>query len=127
MRARARGVAEKLAGGSSILVDGRANSFGLESRGRLQIRGNGCLALGDARLAFAMWLPQRKLVIDHSRIEAVDAVDSHLGRRIGRPLLRVRFEANSGTADSGAWFVRDLARWLATLSRALYAGVIPRP
>ena len=111
MRARARRVAGQLVGGSPLLVDDFANFFGLESRGRFQIRGNGCLALGDAQLVFAMWLPRRQLVIKRDRIEAVDTVDSHLGKRIGRPLLHVTFNN-----DAAAWFVRDVDRWLATLA-----------
>jgi hypothetical protein len=58
-----------------------------------------------------MWLPRRELAIRRSSITAVDTADSHLGKRIGRPLLRVAFDD-----DVAAWWVRELDRWLATLA-----------
>ena len=111
MKARALRAARGLLGEEPLLVDESANYFGRSSAGRFQIRGNGCLALGDEQLVFVMWLPRRELAIRRSAITAVDTADSHLGKRIGRPLLRVAFDG-----DVAAWWVRDLDRWLATLA-----------
>lgn len=110
MKARARRSARELLGEEPILVEESANYFGRRSAGRFQIRGNGCLALGEDQLVFVQWLPRRDLVIRRSAITAVDTVDSHLGKRVGRPLLRVAFDD-----DVAAWWVHDLDRWLATL------------
>jgi hypothetical protein len=82
----------------------------IDSAGRLQIRGNGCLALGDDLFVFVMWFPRRELLVSRTSITSVDTVDSHLGKRVGRPLLRIGFDD-----DVAAWWVRDLDRWLATL------------
>jgi hypothetical protein len=111
MKAASLRAARELLGEEPVLVDESANFFGRRSAGRFQIRGNGCLALGDEQLVFVMWLPRRELAIRRSSITAVDTADSHLGKRIGRPLLRVAFDD-----DVAAWWVRELDRWLATLA-----------
>jgi hypothetical protein len=116
VRARARETALALLAAEPVLVDDAANFFGRESRGVLQLRGNGCLALSDDTLAFAMWFPRRTLVVPRASITAVEATDSHLGKRIGRPLLRIRFTGPDGEPDAAAWYVRDLPRWRATLA-----------
>lgn len=99
-----------------LLLDDRANSFGVESRGVAQIRGNGCLVATDDEVLFVMWLPRRELRIDRERITAVERVSSHLGKTVGRPLLRIRYIDEAGRLDSVAWFVRDLPAWEATLT-----------
>ncbi len=111
MKRRAARRAVELLGQEPLLDDQAANFFGLRSRGRLQIRGNGCLALGDEALVFVMWLPRKEVVIRRGAITAIDSADGHLGKRVGRPLLRVAFDG-----DLAAWWVRDLDRWLATLA-----------
>ena len=63
-----------------------------------------------------MWLPRKDLLISRERVAAVERVKSHLGKRIGRELLRVRFINDSGEPDSIAWYVRDLAAWEAALA-----------
>ncbi len=97
-------------------MDDSANSFGVESRGAAQIRGNGCLALTADEVLFVMWLPLRELRISRDRITLVERARSHLGKRVGRPLLRVRFADDIGRDDSVAWLVRDLPAWEAALA-----------
>jgi hypothetical protein len=99
-----------------LLIDERANSFGVESGGKAQIRGNGCLALTAGELLFLMWIPRRELRIERGRITSVERASSHLGKSIFRPLLRIRFIDELGRADSVAWFVRDLQAWEAALA-----------
>ncbi len=98
-----------------VAIDEGANSFGVESRGPWQIRGNGCLAASDEEVVFVMWLPRRTLRFPRDRITGVERAWSHLGKTIGRPLLRVRFTGDDGQPDSVAWFVRDLPAWEAAL------------
>lgn len=110
-RAIAADVASRLAGEGIVLADESANFFGVESRGGAQLRGNGHLAASPERVLFVMWLPRRELTIRRDRITSVERTKSHLGKSVGRELLRVRFTNDAGEADSAAWLVRDLAAW----------------
>lgn len=101
-----------------LLLEDGPNSFGVESRGRGQLRGNGCLAASQDEILFIMWWPRREIHIPRARITAVERTRSHLGKRIGRDLLRVRFTNEEGSPDSAAWWVRDLPAW----ERVLGAG-----
>ena len=96
-------------------MDESANCFGVESAGVWQVRGNGCLAATDDEILFIMWLPRRELRISREWITAVERTRSHLGKTIGRELLRVRFTNRSGDPDAVAWHVKDLPAWEATL------------
>ena len=97
-------------------MDESAVSFGIESKGVWQVRGNGCLAATSEQVLFIMWLPRKELRIPRERVTAVERATSHLGKTIGRELLRIRFTNDSGQPDSAAWFVRDLPTWEATLA-----------
>ena len=102
-------------GEEPVLEDVRANCFGFESGGLMQVRGNGCLVLGAEELVFVRWLPRRTWRIALGDVLVVDAARSHLGKTVGRELLRVRFATERGDADAVAWRVRDLAAWLRAL------------
>jgi hypothetical protein len=112
MRARAVAQIEARVGRDRILLleDG-ANSFGVESRGRWQIRGNGCLAATADEILFIMWWPRREVRIPRSAITGVERARSHLGKTVGHQLLRVHFTSAEGRPDSIAWWVRDVSRW----------------
>jgi hypothetical protein len=62
------------------LMDDSANSFGVESRGVAEIRGNGCLALTADEVLFVMWPPRRELRISRERISVIERAGSHLGK-----------------------------------------------
>jgi hypothetical protein len=119
-RRKRRQVAEEVRarlGDSEILaIDESANSFGVESAGVMQIRGNGCLAATRDEVLFIMWVPRKELSIPRPWITAVERADSHLGKSKFRPLLRLRFTDEQGRADSVAWAVRDLPAWEAALA-----------
>jgi hypothetical protein len=117
LRRRAEARLRSMAGDRELeLVDDSANSFGVESRGASQIRGNGCLGLTADEILFVMWLPRRELRIPRERISVVERARSHLGKTVGRPLLRVRFADEVGRDDSVALLVRDLPAWEAALA-----------
>jgi hypothetical protein len=97
------------------VADESANFFGVESRGMAQIRGNGHLAASPSRILFIMWWPRRELTIPLDQVRAVERTKSHLGKTMGRELLRVRFTNAAGEPDSVAWLVRDLAAWESAL------------
>jgi hypothetical protein len=98
-----------------ILIDPAANSFGIESAGPAQLRGNGCLAVSDHEILFVMWLPRREVAIDWASVRHVTTARSHLGRTRLRDLLRVEFRNPAGDLDAVAWLVADLDAWLAVL------------
>jgi hypothetical protein len=99
-----------------LLEEPGANSFGVESGGPWQVRGNGNLALTEDELLFAQWAPDRLLRIPRRSIVEASTADSHLGKRIGWPLLRVAWTAEDGSEDAVALWVRDPNRWLAELN-----------
>ena len=92
-----------------------ANSLGVESAGRWQVRGNGSLALTRRELLFAQWVPNRVVRIPRSAILEVTTARSHLGKWIGRDLLKVVWTNDFGELDSIALWVPDLDGWLAVL------------
>lgn len=115
-RRRAREDAASFLGARTVLLCSDACSFGRQSRGVAQIRGNGILACTDQELWFRMLAPARTLTIPLETITALDTPRSHLGKGCIRPLLLVRFHSASGD-DAVAWSVADLERWLTTLEQ----------
>src|SRR5687768_8137373 len=79
-----------------VMIDDAANFFGIESRGAGQIRGNGCLAATPEEIVFLMWFPRRELRISRDRLTSVERVKSHLGKRVGRDLLKITFADETG-------------------------------
>jgi hypothetical protein len=92
-----------------------ANSLGVESAGKWQVRGNGTLALTKRELLFAQWVPNRLVRIRRSSIVEVTTARSHLGKGIGRDLLKVAWTNEVGETDSIALWVPDLDGWLEAL------------
>jgi hypothetical protein len=101
--------------GFALLREADANSFGVESAGVKQVRGNGSLALTEDELLFAQWAPNRVLRIPRSAIVHVTKTSSHLGKTVGRDLLKVVWSTELGQQDSVALWVRDLDGWLLAL------------
>ena len=99
-----------------MLREEDANSFGVESAGAWQVRGNGRLALTKHELLFAQWIPNRLLRIPRDSIVEVTTTRSHLGKTVGRDLLKVVWSTDLGTQDSIALWVKDLDGWLEALS-----------
>ena len=100
--------------GSHLLREDDANTFGIESRGKLQIRGNGTLALTRDELLFAQWVPNRLLRVPRATITEAGTTKSWLGKTIFQPLLLVRWTGPAGT-DAAAFWVEDLDGWIAAL------------
>jgi hypothetical protein len=98
-----------------LLEEPGANSLGVQSAGPRQVRGNGNLALTEDELLFAQWVPQRLVRIPRRSIVEVSEAKTHLGKWIGRPLLKVTWTRDDGEQDSIALWVRDLDRWIAAL------------
>ena len=112
---RLRKRAEGHFAGLTLLREEDANSFGVESAGVWQVRGNGNLALTKHELLFAQWVPNRLLRIPRSSIAEVTTVRSPLGKTMRRDLLKVVWTTDLGTQDSIALWVGDLEGWLEAL------------
>jgi hypothetical protein len=98
-----------------VRKDLKALTFGLQSRGVRQGRGNGALVLTADELAWFRFIPERSVLrIPRASITQVDTVKTHLGKTYGRDLLRVTF-TNNGKPDAMAWYVPDLGAWLSAL------------
>lgn len=108
-----------------VLKDLRALSFGLQSKGVFQGRGNGALVLTPNELWFSRAVPRRDLQIPLDAITEVTTVRSHLGKTYFRDLLRVSFRTQN-TTDAIAWYLTDLAAWRAKLGE-LSARSYSRP
>ena len=93
----------------------QAQGFGLQSKGKAQVRGTGWLSLTDDELVFRMWWPRRETRIPRSAITAVETPRGWLGKSVGARLLCVRWASATGE-DAMAWHVRDLDEWVAALS-----------
>jgi len=96
-----------------------ANFFGVESSGVWQLRGLGTIALTDSELIFERRFVRKEWHIPLTSIEAVETADSHLGKRIFQPLLKVVFRNEQGLRDSIAWYVNDLEGLKATIEASL--------
>jgi hypothetical protein len=103
---RAQTIGERFPQAKTIVAG--ANFFGQESRGVAQLRGNGTLVLTDSELYFELLIPRREFRIPLASIQAIETVSSHLGKTVGRPLLKVVFLNEAGQNDSIAWYVPDV-------------------
>lgn len=113
-------IAERYEPSEIVLQDVGANSFGLESAGVRQLRGNGALVLTDRFLHFFQFLPKREVCISLGSITEVFLARSHLHKSVWRSLLKVRFTSN-GQPDSIAWYVAQPEEWKNRLEDLLVA------
>jgi hypothetical protein len=93
-----------------LMMDLGANSFGLESKGVWQGRGNGALVLTADYLHFFRFVPGADLRVPPGTITEVTFTKSHLGKATIYDLLKVRFVVD-GKPDSIAWYVADPRAW----------------
>lgn len=96
---------------SIVFSDDLANFFGRTSKGVLQLRGNGGLVLTRDALWF-LPIVGEEMSFPLAEITKVSTVKSHLGKTVGRPLLKVEW-----AEDSVAFFVRDVNAWLQQLAK----------
>lgn len=109
--------AQRYPKGSILLEDNLAQSYGLESLGASQTRGNGTLVLTATRLHFFQFSPDKEVEIPIASIRETTITKSHLGKSAGIDLLHVRFVDANGKEDSIAWVVRpDASTWQAKVA-----------
>lgn len=93
-----------------LMKDLAANSFGLESKGVWQGRGNGGLVLSKEYLHFFRFVPGAETRVPLGAITELSFVKSHLGEATIYDLLKVRFSMD-GQTDSIAWYLTDPKSW----------------
>jgi hypothetical protein len=93
-----------------LMKELKANSFGLESAGVWQVRGNGGLVLTAECLHFFMFLPKRDLRVPLDAITDLMFTKSHLGKATIYDLLKVQFSVEE-KSDSIAWYLADPTAW----------------
>lgn len=93
-----------------LMKDLAANSFGLESKGVWQGRGNGGLVLTKNYLHFFRFVRGADLRVSLGAITELTFTKSHLGKATIFDLLKVRFTID-GESDSIAWFLTDPKAW----------------
>lgn len=79
------------------------NFLGQLSKGYLQVRGNGLVALTDRGIHFRMLLPRRYLFIPQEKVDSAALVDSFLGKPGRGKILRVDFRTAGGGEDACGW------------------------
>ena len=93
-----------------LMKDLAAMSFGLESRGVWQGRGNGALVLTADFLHFFRFVRGADLRVPLGAITELSFTKSHLGKATIYDLLKVRFSID-GETDSIAWYLTDPTAW----------------
>ena len=102
---------------SEILgVTSKANFFGVLSKGKMQIRGNGILILTMNQIYFELWKPNRKYTIPITQIKSVSHPKWFLGKSKFRNLLRIDFVNESHENDAIAWLIPDLSQWESSIT-----------
>lgn len=94
-----------------ILYSTSANYFGRKSKGMMQVRGNGALALTEEGIFFQMAMPDEEFFINYSDILSADVRKSFLGKSVFKPLLHLEFKSN-GETDEVAWYVENPEEWV---------------
>ncbi|MBP8001044.1 MAG: hypothetical protein KA314_02825 [Chloroflexi bacterium] len=90
-------------------IDSGALFFGQQSRGAMQMRGNGTLIITPTDVIFHQWIPGREFHIPLKAIQSIENPTSFLGKWQGVPLLKVNFLNEKGQTEAMAWRVRDLS------------------
>lgn len=93
-----------------LMKDLAANSFGLESKGVWQGRGNGGLVLTKDYLHFFRFVRGADLRVPLGAITELSFTKSHLGKATIYDLLKMRFSVD-GQTDSIAWYLTDPNGW----------------
>ena len=89
---------------------GKANFYGVASKGSTQVRGLGTLALTPDELVFLQLVPANEVRVPRPAIQTVEVARSFLGKTQGRELLVISWAAD-GVDEQVAFDVPDLDAW----------------
>lgn len=106
MTSRANAVSKRFPN-ARLIIPG-VNFYGQESKGKMQMRGNGTLVLTEAEIYFEQLVPRREYRIPLSAVQGVETPSSFLGKTNFRPLLKVVFKNEGGQTDAMGWIVPDV-------------------
>ena len=112
-RKRAALIAERFP--NAKLIVPMANFFGQESKGVAQLRGNGVMVITSSELYFQQLVTNKEWHIPFGTMQAVETAKSHLGKTVGRPLLKIRYVNPEGRIDTVAWWLRNVAEVIQTI------------
>jgi hypothetical protein len=104
-------IARRFPADAIVLQDNLVSNFGLTNKGKFQARGSGGLVLTREAIHF-LPIAGSELTIPLSAVSEITTAKSHLGKTVGRPLLKVHFDD-----DSVAFLVNDLATWQERLEK----------
>lgn len=104
-----------LGGYDPTISDTAAVCFGVQRPGQGRVTGRGYLAASIDRIAFVSWLPRRRVTILRMLLVEVATTRTHQGRRAEHDLLYLRWIAEDGSNQDGAFAVTDLGAWLDAL------------
>ena len=104
-----------------LMKDLAAMSFGLESKGKWQGRGNGGLVLTADYLHFFRFVRGADLRVPLGAITELSFTKSHLGKATIYDLLKVRFSVD-GETDSIAWYLTDPKEWKSRIEELMAEG-----
>lgn len=89
-------------------VISNANFYGQQSKGVMQVRGNGTLVITKTEIYFKQWVTNKELRIALDKITGLETPKSFLGKTNLMLLLQVNFENEAGNMDAAAWLVQDV-------------------
>jgi hypothetical protein len=115
--AKARAGIEQIGAGRTPALKTGANSFGIRSRGAVQWRGFGYLALFDDELVFVQAGAGNHVRAKLTEITGMSTPRSWLGKTQVTKLLAFEWRTGEGT-DQIALRVPDLPQWLDALGKA---------
>jgi uncharacterized membrane protein len=118
-RRQASQLQEQFASQTIITTVPGANSFGQQSKGLLQVRGNGTLLITGQEIVFQQLVPRNTLRIPLAQVTGVETTRMFLGKTRGRRLLKVDFVNEQGEPDAAAYAVRKVDEVKAQLEQGL--------
>lgn len=104
-----------------VKMDLTAMSFGQESKGKFQGRGNGALVLTAKEVVFIRAVMETVLVIPLTRVTNLSFVHSHLGKATPFRLLKIEFDGDAGQ-DSIALIVKNPTEFRDEIEKARAAA-----
>ena len=111
-----RNFQKRFAGKKILLMDKYALYVARERDGYSHFRGNGYLVLTNDELFFERQLNKMIVKIPVNSILGVDKTRRLGGQAPGKLMLKVNFKNSDGSEDAIAWKVKELDKWINTIS-----------
>lgn len=99
------------------MISSNTNYFGQASKGAMQVRGNGVLAITGEELYFEKWSSEDCLLVPVGNIITIEEVKTFLGKTKFRPLVKISYITEEGNLDSSAWLIKDSKSWIEKMNK----------